>query len=70
MFRIVRAAFNQRRKTLANAMCAGVEGLSKDQAEQVLLACGFDPRIRGERLDIGGFAKIADEISEGNFPVL
>ena len=70
MFRIVRAAFNQRRKTLANAMCAGVEGLDKERAEQVLLACGFDPRIRGERLDIGGFAKIADEISEGNFPVL
>ena len=70
LFRVIRAAFNQRRKTLANAMCAGVEGLDKERAEQVLLACGFDPRIRGERLDIGGFAKIADEISEGNFPVL
>ena len=70
MFRIIRAAFNQRRKTLVNAMCAGVEGLGKEQAEAVLLSCGLDPRIRGERVDIGGFAKIADQISEGNFPVL
>lgn len=70
MFRIIRAAFNQRRKTLVNAMCAGVEGLGKKQAEAVLLSCGLDPRIRGERVDIGGFAKIADQISEGNFPVL
>ena len=70
MFRIIRAAFNQRRKTLVNAMCAGVQGLDKEQAAQVLLSCGFDPRIRGEALDIGGFAKIADKISEGNSPVL
>ena len=70
MFRIIRAAFNQRRKTLVNAMCAGVEGLGKEQAEAVLLSCGLDPRIRGERVDIGGFAKIADQISGGNFPVL
>ena len=70
MFRIIRAAFNQRRKTLVNAMCAGVEGLGKEQAEAVLLSCGLDPRIRGERVDIGGFAKIADKIHEGNFPVL
>ncbi len=70
MFRIIRAAFNQRRKTLVNAMCAGVEGLSKEQAEAVLLSCGLDPRIRGERVAIGGFAKIADQISGGNFPVL
>jgi len=62
MFKIIRAAFNQRRKTLINAMCSGLGNISKEQAENVLEKCGFDPRIRGEVLGIGGFAKIADEI--------
>ena len=61
LFRLIRAAFNQRRKTLVNAMAAGL-GLDKAEGEQILLRCGFDPRIRGEVLDLVGFAKIADEI--------
>lgn len=64
LFRLIRAAFNQRRKTLVNALSAGVEGLSKEEAENALKNCGFDAKIRGEVLDIGGFAKIADEIGE------
>ena len=63
LFRVIRAAFNQRRKTLVNALSAGVGGLAKEQAEQAVQAAGFDARIRGEVLDIGGFAKIADEIA-------
>ena len=62
LFRVIRAAFNQRRKTLVNALSAGVGGLSKEQAENVLKNCGFDPKIRGEVLELGGFAKISDEI--------
>lgn len=64
MFRIIRAAFNQRRKTLVNAVCSALGSISKEQMEKVLQNCGFDTKIRGERLDIVGFAKISDEIGE------
>ena len=63
MFRLVRAAFNQRRKTLVNAVGSQVQGVTKEEIEKVLQTLGFDTRIRGEVLDIGGFAKISDEIS-------
>ena len=62
MFRLIRAAFGQRRKTLVNAMSAALGGLTKEQAAQVLENTGFDTKIRGEVLDVGGFAKISDEI--------
>ena len=61
LFQIIRAAFNQRRKTLVNALSSGL-GLDKAAVEQCLTKCGFDTKIRGEILDIGSFAKIADEI--------
>ena len=63
MFRIIRAAFNQRRKTLVNALSSQLGVLDKESAAQVLTNCGFDTKIRGEVMDIVGFAKIADEIS-------
>lgn len=62
MFRIIRAAFNQRRKTLVNAVCSAFGALTKEQVENVLKNCGYDTKIRGESLDIVGFAKISNEI--------
>ncbi len=64
LFRLVRAAFNQRRKTLVNALCAGLDGLSKEQAEQAVLRCGFDGRIRGEALGMEDFARLSGEIAK------
>lgn len=61
LFKVIRAAFNQRRKTLVNALSSGL-GREKGDMEQALVRCGFDTRIRGEILDIGSFAKITDEI--------
>ena len=61
-FRIVRAAFNQRRKTLVNALSSQIPELDKAQLEEILASLGYDVRIRGEILDIGGFAKISDAI--------
>ena len=58
--RVVRAAFAQRRKTLLNALSAGFGELSKETVEKCLLNSGFDPKVRGEVLSIGEFAKIAD----------
>ena len=63
MFRIIRAAFNQRRKTLVNAISSQLGEITKDQAERALAECGYDTRIRGEVLGISGFAKISDKIS-------
>ena len=63
MFRVIRAAFNQRRKTLVNALSSQLGVLDKENAARVLVNCGFDTKIRGETVDIVGFAKISDEIS-------
>ncbi len=64
LFRVIRAAFNMRRKTLVNALGAGLDGITKEQAENAVKRAGFSPKIRGEVLEIGGFAKISDEIEE------
>ena len=63
MFRIVRAAFNQRRKTLVNAVSSGL-GLDKERIENSLKNCGLDGKIRGEALSIAQFAQISDEIGK------
>ena len=56
--RVVTAAFAQRRKTLSNALEMG--GLcAKGEAAGILTACGWDPRIRGERLSPEEFAGLA-----------
>ena len=61
-FRVVRAAFGMRRKTLTNALGASINELGKPEIEKLLYDCGFDPKIRGEALSIGDFAKISDAI--------
>lgn len=62
-FRTVRASFAMRRKTLQNGLAAGFPELGKAGAGEVLTACGFAPSVRGETLDIAGFAAIANEIN-------
>jgi 16S rRNA (adenine1518-N6/adenine1519-N6)-dimethyltransferase len=57
VFAVVDAAFAQRRKTLRAAL-AGWAG-SAAAAEEVLRAAGIDPGLRGERLGIVDFARIA-----------
>lgn len=62
LFRVIRAAFNQRRKTLANALASRL-GLDRGEAEAAIVACGLDARVRGEALSIGEFAALTDIIS-------
>ena len=62
LFRTIRAAFEQRRKTLPNALAAGFGELTKDRITEAILACGFDPAIRGERLSIADFTVLSDEL--------
>ena len=62
LFIIIRAAFNQRRKTLPNALSAGL-GMERAELVRVLESCAIDPGIRGEALDMVSFVKIADAIA-------
>lgn len=64
LFRTIKAAFAQRRKTLSNALSAGFSELTKEQINSIISACGFEPSIRGERLDIAQFVELSDKIGE------
>ena len=64
MFRTIKAAFAQRRKTLSNALSAGFSELTKEQINAIIADCGFAPTVRGERLDIREFIKLSDKIGE------
>lgn len=64
MFRIISAAFGQRRKTLPNALVSGIAELDRAKVESTLSEIGLDPRIRGEKLGIAEFALLSDKISE------
>ncbi|MCK9794786.1 16S rRNA (adenine(1518)-N(6)/adenine(1519)-N(6))-dimethyltransferase RsmA [Isoptericola sp. 4D.3] len=60
VFAVVDAAFAQRRKTLRAAL-AGTFG-SGPAAEEALRAAGVDPGLRGERLEVTDFARIAEQL--------
>ena len=61
-FAMVRAAFNQRRKTLLNALSAGLNGFTKEQIAQAITDCGLDEKVRGEALGIAEFAQLSDRL--------
>ena len=61
LFRVVRAAFNQRRKTLVNAL-EGVCG--KEKARAALEECGFSGTVRGEALDLEEFAALNNVLAK------
>lgn len=61
-FRVVRASFAMRRKTLTNGLSAAFPRFSKQELVQLLTDCGFSPNLRGEALEIPGFAAIANEL--------
>ena len=59
-FRIVRAAFAQRRKTLVNSLSSVLGGsFSKEQLACAAISCGLPENIRGERLSISDFAALS-----------
>jgi len=55
---VVRAAFSQRRKSLANALAAGL-GLGAERARRLVKAAGIDPGRRAETLSLAEFARLA-----------
>jgi 16S rRNA (adenine1518-N6/adenine1519-N6)-dimethyltransferase len=64
MFRTIKAAFAQRRKTLSNALSAGFSELTKEQINDIIASCGHEPTVRGERLGIREFVALSDKIGE------
>lgn len=59
-FRVVRAAFAQRRKTLLNSLSSSLgDGTSKEAIAKAIAACGLPENIRGERLSISDFAALS-----------
>ena len=64
MFRLIRASFNQRRKTLVNSLKNSAElSYSKDQIEKCMEKCGFSMTVRGEALTLKQFADLANAFS-------
>ena len=65
MFKLIRASFNQRRKTLQNGIANSPElPYSKAQVEKALEKMGLATNVRGESLTLAEFAKLSDTISE------
>ncbi|MDO4265301.1 MAG: 16S rRNA (adenine(1518)-N(6)/adenine(1519)-N(6))-dimethyltransferase RsmA [Eubacteriales bacterium] len=65
MFRIIKTAFSQRRKTLVNTLRSDRElGFSKEQLETVIKDMGLSETIRGERLSLAEFAGLSDRLLE------
>lgn len=67
-FRVVRASFAQRRKTLVNGLASGFGTLSKAQIIACLTAAGLPENVRGETLGIPEFARVAEEIGKVLMP--
>lgn len=59
LFKLIRSAFAMRRKTLSNNLMSSY-GLSRQQAEQILLSADLDPKVRGEALTLGDFVKLLE----------
>ncbi|MBQ5687193.1 MAG: 16S rRNA (adenine(1518)-N(6)/adenine(1519)-N(6))-dimethyltransferase RsmA [Ruminococcus sp.] len=63
-FRVVKAAFSQRRKVIANSLSAGL-GMSKADAAALLEQAGVAPNARAEQLSLQDFAAIANRLNGG-----
>nr|WP_297873140.1 16S rRNA (adenine(1518)-N(6)/adenine(1519)-N(6))-dimethyltransferase RsmA [uncultured Blautia sp.] len=65
MFRLIRASFNQRRKTLANSLKNSPElSFTKEEIQDAIAACGFKEGVRGEALTLADFAALTDEFKK------
>lgn len=63
LFAVIRASFNQRRKTLVNGLTnAGNLGVSRPDVEKVLAEMEFSPTVRGETLTLEQFAELSSRL--------
>lgn len=65
LFRLIRASFNQRRKTLQNGLVNSQElDFTKEQVAAAITTLGVSPSVRGEALTLEQFAALANALSE------
>ncbi len=65
LFQVIRASFNQRRKTLANGLKNSAElDFTKEETEEAIAKLGKGPAVRGETLSLVEFAELTDYLSE------
>ena len=62
LFRIIRSAFSQRRKQIANPLC-GELGIAKPQLAELMTSCGIKPTARAEELTLEDFARLTDAVT-------
>ena len=61
LFRLIRASFSQRRKTIANVVASGLN-LPKPQVLEALQAAGLDARLRPEQLTLQDYCRLLDTL--------
>ena len=64
LFKTIRGAFAQRRKTLSNSLTTEFSRLGKEGIAAAIEAAGLEPSVRGERLTLEDFARLSDRLSE------
>ena len=65
MFQLIRASFNQRRKTLVNGIGNAAQlSYTKEQVQQALERMGASPTVRGETFTLEDFARLSDTLEE------
>ena len=63
LFRVIRASFNERRKTLLNGLSHFQEfEFSKEEIAGAIERCNLSPSVRGEKLTLAEFAELANEL--------
>lgn len=65
MFSLIRASFNQRRKTLQNSLVNGGIQITKEQVVEALEQMELSPTVRGEALTLEQFAQLSDRLCGG-----
>lgn len=64
MFAVIRAAFGQRRKTLANSLGNAGLGISKEKARELICGLGLSETVRGEALTLEQFAALSNLLNQ------
>lgn len=64
LFRTIKGAFEQRRKTLPNALSASFGELDKEEITNAIIECGHRSDIRGEKLEIAEFVELSNKLYE------
>ena len=63
-FRVVRGAFLLRRKTLVNSLSAALPEWGKERVQAAVASCGLPLTVRGERLALEDFARLAAALAK------